>query len=149
MISAEPSRTIRKTTPLLFPEESFIIRGACFTIYKIFRNTQKEVIYQRALAEELKNKRLSVEREKQLPIYYRDKKVGVYTPDLLINNKIIIELKAKPVLHKEDVQQFWYYLKNSNFNLGFLVNFGEPSGVNIIRRVYDTARQRSFASNSA
>lgn len=148
-MSTKQSRTVRGTTPLLFPHESFIIRGSCFTIYKTFRNTQKEIVYQRALAEELSNQKLSVEREKQLPIYYLNKKVGIYTPDLIINDKILIELKAKPFLHDEDVKQFWYYLKNSKFQLGFLVNFGESNGVKIIRRVYDTARQLSSAPSSA
>lgn len=131
---------------LLYPRESYLIRGACFAIYKKFRNTQKESVYQKSLSEELKSKGLTVEREKQLPVYHREVKVGVYTPDLLVNGAIIIELKAKPFLHKEDVQQFWHYLKNSEFKLGFLVNFGEPGGVKIIRRVYDEARiQRSSA----
>lgn len=119
-----------------YKEESYIIRGACFAIYKKFRNTQKESIYQKALLEELRSRELQVQREKQIPIYHLGKKVGVYIPDLLINNNIIIELKAKPFIHKEDIQQFWYYLKNSEFKLGFLVNFGESNGVNIIRRVY-------------
>ncbi len=128
--------------PLLFQNESYLIRGACFNIYKKFRNTQKESIYQRALKEELKTQGLIAEREKQLPIYHLGVKVGAYTPDLLVNDSIILELKAKPYFTKEDLQQFWYYLKNSKFKLGFLINFGEPNGVNIIRRVYDVARKK-------
>ncbi|MFH1535739.1 MAG: GxxExxY protein [Patescibacteria group bacterium] len=130
---------------LLYPKESYLIRGACFAIYKKFRNTQKETVYQKSLLEELKSKDLVVSREKQLPVYHLGVKVGIYTPDLLVNNEIIIELKAKPFLHKEDIKQFWYYLRNSQFKLGFLVNFGEPSGVRIIRRIYDKARQRCSA----
>lgn len=102
-------------------------------------------MYQRSLAAELSQRGLKVEREKSLPVFYLEKKVGIYIPDLLINDSIVIELKAKPFLHKEDSQQFWYYLKNSQFRLGFLVNFGEPNGVKIVRRVYDTARQHSSA----
>lgn len=85
---------------------------------------------------ELTYKGLRAVREKQIPIYYLGEKVGVYTPDIIVNDSIIVELKAKPFIHKEDLQQFWYYLKNSEFSLGFLVNFGEPNGVRIIRRVY-------------
>jgi GxxExxY protein len=141
-IPAELSRTIHGTKPtLLFPEESFTIRGACFHLYKKFRNTQKESVYQKSLKEELFAQGLDVQREKQLPIYYRGVKVGVYIPDLLVNNRIILELKAKPFLHSEDIRQFWYYLKNSEFTLGFLINFGEPNGVRIVRRVYDLARK--------
>lgn len=143
--SAEPSGNVRGTT-LLYPRKSYLIRKACYIIYQTFRNTQKEAVYQKALAEELTQLGLTVEREKQLAIYYGNKKVGVYTPDIVINGIIIIELKAKLFLHKEDVRQFWYYLKNSEFKLGFLINFGEPHGVKIIRRIYDNARQRSSAS---
>lgn len=120
----------------LFKEESYLIRGACFDLYKKFRNTQKESVYQRSLLLELTNKGLQAVREKQLPIYHLGEKVGVYIPDLVVNEAIIIELKAKPFIHKDDLQQFWYYLKNSEFSLGFLVNFGEPNGVRIVRRVY-------------
>lgn len=140
-MDAKISGTKRGTTQIIYPDESYLIRGACFTIYKTFRNTQKESIYQKALFEELKTHKLIVEREKKLPIYYLGTKVGVYIPDIIINNSIILELKAKPFLHKEDIRQFWYYLKNSDFKLGFLINFGEPNGVKIIRRVYDTARK--------
>jgi GxxExxY protein len=121
---------------LLYERESYLIRGACFSLYKQFRNTQKESVYQKALAIQLKQSRLSVERERQLPVHYLGEKVGVYIPDLLVNKAIILELKAKPFLHKDDIQQFWHYLKNSEFHLGFLINFGEPGGANIIRRVY-------------
>lgn len=121
---------------LLFPNESYEIRGACFTIYKKFRNTQKESVYQRSLLIELKKRGLKAEREKQLTVFYSGEKVGIYIPDFLVNNSILIELKVKPFLHKDDIKQFWYYLKNSQYNLGFLVNFGEPDGVNIHRRIY-------------
>lgn len=145
-MGAELSGTKRRTTQLLYEQESFLIRGSCFAIYEKFRNTQKESIYQKSLAAELKIKGLSVEREKQLPVFHLGIKVGVYTPDLLINDKIILELKTKPFLHRDDIKQFWYYLKNSEFKLGFLINFGEPNGVRIIRRIYDDARQRSSGS---
>ncbi len=130
----------QKNAELLFEGESYIIRGACFAVYKLFRNTQKEGVYVRALIQELEDKGLKAEKEKQLPVYYKSTKVGVYTPDILVNGEILLELKAKSFLLKEDIQQFWYYLKNSQFRLGFLINFGNPDGVKIIRRVYDTAR---------
>jgi GxxExxY protein len=137
MTSTEPHETEHGTSQkLLFPHESYHIRGACFAVYKHFRNSQKEIIYQKALEKEMQLQGLTVEREKQLPVYYLEEKVGVYVPDFLVNNSIIIELKAKPFLHKDDVQQFWHYLKSSTFRLGFLINFGESNGVNIIRRVH-------------
>lgn len=145
---AEPAGRKRKTE-LLYEQESYLIRGSCFDIYKKFRNTHKESIYQKSLALELKIRGLNVQREKQLPIYHLGVKVGTYVPDIVVNEKIIIELKTKPFLHKADITQFWYYLKNSEFQLGFLVNFGQPDGVKIIRRVYEITRREGSASGSA
>ncbi len=136
-------REMKNNTKLLYKEESYIIQGGAFEIYKQFRNRHKEKVYQKALAQYLTNKGLSIEREKQIPIYFQDKKVGVYVPDIVVSGKIFIELKCKPTVTNDDIKQFWYYLKCSNFMLGFLINFGGSSGVQIIRRVYDTARKNN------
>lgn len=126
---------------LLFEKDSYLIRGAVFEIYKHFRNTQKEIVYRNALVQELNKQGLNVEVEKRIPVSYGGRTVGTYVPDLVVNREICIELKAKPFFHKEDKEQFWHYLKNSDFRLGFLINFGASDGVQIIRRVYDIARE--------
>jgi len=127
---------------LLYKEESYIIQGMAFDIYKQFRNRHKEKIYQNSFYSGLINKKLKVEKEKQINIYYNGRKVGTYIPDLVVDNKILIELKTKPRLTQDDVKQFWYYLKSSNFKVGYLINFGAPNGVQIIRRIYDEARKK-------
>ena len=127
---------------LLYKDESYIIQGIAFDIYKQFRNSHKEKVYHNAFCLGLTYKGLKVEKEKRLNIYYEDKKVGTYTPDIIVNDIILIELKAKPNITKEDVKQFWYYLKGSKYKLGFLINFGAQKGVQIKRRVYDTARKK-------
>lgn len=129
-------------TNLLYKNESYIIQGVAFDIYKQFRNNHKEKVYHNAFYMGLIYKGLKVEKEKRINVYYKNKKVGIYTPDLIVNNIILIELKAKPILNKEDIKQFWYYLKGSQYKVGYLVNFGAPRGVQIIRRVYDTARKK-------
>ena len=128
---------------LLYKEESYTIQGGAFEVYKQFRNRHKEIVYQRALIEYLKNKELIIDKEKQIPIYFQNKKVGTYTPDIVVNNNIFIELKCKSFITKDDIKQFWYYLKCSDYKVGYLINFGLPKGVQIIRRVYDTARNKS------
>jgi len=125
---------------LLYREESYIIQGGAFEVYKQFRNRHKENVYLRALIEYLQNKGLKIDREKQIPIYFQDKKVGSYIPDIIVNNSILIELKCKPFIVRDDIKQFWYYLKNSEYKVGYLINFGASNGVQIIRRIYDTAR---------
>jgi GxxExxY protein len=128
-------------TKLLYEKESFAIRGAAFNVYKQLGCGHKEVVYQRAYLDALIAKQLSVEKEKRLPVYFNGKVVGVYVPDFVINGGIIVELKAKPVLIQADIRQFWDYLTSTNYELGFLINFGKPGWVEIIRRVYDTARE--------
>lgn len=126
---------------LLYKEGSYIIRGVAFDIYKQFRSNHKEKIYHNACYLDLFCKGLKVEKEKRIDVYYNNKKVGTYVPDLIVNDKIIIEIKARPALTKKDTEQFWYYLKGSKYKLYFLINFGAPDGVQIIRRIYDTAKK--------
>jgi len=125
---------------LLYKEESYFIQGGAFAVYKQFRNRHKEKIYSRALIEYLREKHLQVDQEKQIPIYFQNKKVGTYVPDIVVNDCIFIELKCKPNITRDDIKQFWYYLKCSNYKIGYLINFGSPNGVQIIRRIYDQAR---------
>lgn len=129
---------------LLYKQESYIIQGGAFEVYKQFRNRYKEKVYSRSLGFYLQEHGLSVETEKQIPVYFNQKKVGIYIPDLVINNCIFVELKCKPAITNDDIKQFWHYLKATDYLLGYLINFGQPKGVQIFRRVYDTARNKSI-----
>ncbi len=121
---------------LIYEKESYIIRGGCFEVYKQFRNRHKEKVYRRALTIYLRKHGLQIEEEKQLPIYFDGEKVGLYIPDIVVNDSLFLELKCKPFVSKDDITQFWYYLKVTNFRLGFLINFGATNGVEIVRRVH-------------
>lgn len=131
---------------LLYAKESYIIRGLAFDIYKLFRNGHKEKIYHNAFYLALKQNGMRVDKDKRIDVYYNDTKVGTYAPDLIVNNTILIELKAKPKLVPDDIKQFWYYLKGSEYRLGFLINFGSLKRAEIIRRVYDTAREKIISA---
>jgi GxxExxY protein len=131
------------TQKLLYEEESYLIRGCCFELYKELGSQHKESIYQKGLEIKLNNSGLKTEREIRIPVKVDNKFVGNYTPDFIVNDSIILELKAKPILTKQDIQQFWHYLKTTNYKLGFLINFGKPGGVQIIRRIYDSARRKT------
>lgn len=124
---------------LIYEKESYEIHGACFWIWKEFGSGFKESIVDRALTIELKNRGLNVEDQKRVTIYYNNEKVGTYIPDKIINNAILLEVKCKPFLHRQDMEQFWHYLKATTYKLGFLVNFGNK--LQIKRVVYDTARE--------
>lgn len=125
---------------LLFKDITFQIRGACFWVWKEFGNAFKESIIDNALTEELRKRGLKVETQKRINIYYNQKKVGTYVPDKIINDCILVEVKRKSFLTKQDREQFWHYLKGSNFRLGLLINFGDKN-LELKRVVYDTARK--------
>ncbi len=130
-----------KVKDFLHEKESYKIRGACFEIYNEFGGAFKESVVDRALTEALKKQGLTVEDQKRIDIYFKNKKVGTYVPDKIINDIILLEVKAKQFLTNQDEEQFWKYLKGTNYKLGFLVNFG-PTKLGIKRIVYDKARNK-------
>ena len=120
---------------LLYEKKTYEIRGACFWVWKEFGGAFKESVIHNALLGELQKRGLTVETKKQIPLYYDDKKVGAYVPDLVVNNSVLIELKCKPFLTKEDERQFWHYLKAASCPVGLLINFGSKT-LEIKRRTY-------------
>ncbi len=130
-----------KKSKLLYERESYLIRGACFEVYKEFGGAFKEKVIERALQLALKEKALKIETQKRIDIYFKEQKIGTYIPDIIVDNKILIELKCKPFLSKGDIDQFWKYLKGTQYKLGFLINFS-PRSLVIKRIIYDSARIR-------
>lgn len=124
-----------KVDDFLYEEESYKIRGACFKVYNTLGGGIRERIIVRALAKELVNRGMAIENQARINIIYDNEKIGTYIPDLVINNKIVIEVKSKPFFTKEDEKQFWGYLKGSKYQLGFLVNFS-PKRVTIKRFIH-------------
>jgi len=110
-------------------------------VWKEFGGAFKEKIIERALTEELINLGLEVVNKKSIDIYYNGKKIGAYIPDKIVNDKILLEIKCKTFLTKEDERQFWLYLKGSKYKIGLLINFGSEK-LEIKRRIYDKAREK-------
>ena len=127
--------TKNKVPDFLYEAESFKIRGACFKVFNALGGGIKENIIERALIKELINLKMNIKNQERIDIFYDNEKIGTYIPDLIINDKILIELKTKPFISKEDEKQFWGYLKESKYKLGFLINFG-PNKLTIKRFVY-------------
>lgn len=118
----------------LHEDLSYKIRGACFIVHNSLGGGHKEGIYQKALAIELEKSGIKFEREKTLNISYENENIGVYRPDFLVNNEIILELKAVDFMPKDYEVQLLHYLNSTKLPLGFLINFG-PKKVEIRRRV--------------
>lgn len=88
----------------------------------------KEHIYHQAMLNDLQEERFDVETEFEYDVVYKSKLIGIFRVDLLINNKIIVELKAvsgeMPTIFQTQTVS---YLKASNLEVGLLINFGNPS----------------------
>lgn len=132
--------TKKKVQDFLYEDLSYKIRGCAFRIYNTLGFGHKENIYQEALASEFEKTGINFKREKVLPILYDGKKVGIYKPDFLVEDKIIIEIKAVPFMPKNYETQLTYYLKGTDYKLGFLINFGNQK-LDIRRRIW-TPRKR-------
>jgi len=136
------STQIHKLENLLEPELSYKIQGAFFTVYNKYGNTFKETIYQKALEEEFLKQKMLFVSQKPITIYSLEtgKRIGIYTPDFIANDKIIIEIKAQPYLSKSSEIQLVSYLKASKYEIGYIVNFGSKN-LEFRRRIYTNNRK--------
>ena len=105
------------------------IIGAAFEVHKFLGNGFQEVIYQRALAHEMKQARLSVEREIEQEIFYRDvpEPIGTRRADFVVEGKVLVELKALTQIEDVHWAQVLNYLKAYRLEVGLLLNFGSKS----------------------
>jgi len=117
-----------KENKILYKELSYIIQGCCFEIRKEYGPGQKESVYVNLLKERIEKHNVSIEKEKSIKIYSSQsgKIVGSYRPDLIVDDKIIIEVKSTRITIKQDERQIYYYLRNSKYELGYLINFSTP-----------------------
>ncbi len=125
-------------TELLYGDITYKIRGACYKVWKDFRGGFNEKLIERALIAEFINIGLKVENQKRQDIFYYDQKVGTQIFDIIVDDRILIELKSLPFLKNESRRQFWTYLKKSPYKLGLLINFGNK--LQIERKIFDIAR---------
>lgn len=111
---------------MLYEELTYRVRGAIFTVYNELGFGHKEQVYQRALQKEFEQLKFSYKKEEDLTVFYKGEQVGKYRPDFVIDEKVIIELKAVDFVQKAYETQLLHYLKTTGFNVGLLVNFGSP-----------------------
>ncbi|MBI5787883.1 MAG: GxxExxY protein [Candidatus Schekmanbacteria bacterium] len=84
-----------------------------------------ESIYQAALPMELKNKGFSVETQKEIKIFYDNKMIGLYRLDLVVDGKVIIELKTVKESDSAHIAQTLSYLKATGLKIGLILNFSK------------------------
>ncbi len=96
-----------------------------FDVYNQLGSGFLEKVYQNAMYFELKDKGFKVEAQKQIKVYFRKQLVGEYFADLIVEDKVIVELKATELLMNAHVAQTLNYLKATEIEVGLLLNFGD------------------------
>ena len=109
---------------VIYKELSFEIIKACFEVHNILGPGYSEKIYEEAVSKELRDRGIGYERQKLIEVYYKSEKIGEYRLDIVVENKIILELKAVSELNDIFEVQLLSYLKATGMKLGILVNFG-------------------------
>ena len=104
-----------------------IVRQTSFEIHTYLRSGHREQIYENALAHRLRKRGISVEQQQEVRVYDEDGTLlGFLRADLLIENRLICEIKGVRALVDEHVAQILGYLRASRIEHGLLINFGGP-----------------------
>ena len=101
-----------------------------------------EKVYENAMAIELRKMECEVAQQKNIKVYYENEEVGDYYADLLINDLVIVELKACESLCKEHEAQLINYLKATPTEVGLLLNFGKKAEFR--RKIFSNERKKSL-----
>jgi len=98
-----------------------------------------EKVYENALQDELTVNGLKITRQQPIKVWYKSKIVGEYCADIVVENKVIVELKAAEALCEENEFQLINYLKATNLEVGLLLNFGKKPEIK--RKIFTNDRK--------
>lgn len=115
---------------------SQLVIGLCIEIHQNLGPGLFESVYEEVLAYRMNNKRLKFERHKPIPVIYEEVKLEIgFRADFIVEDKVIIELKAVELIHDVHKKQLLTYLKLTDKKLGLLINFNESLLKNGITRI--------------
>jgi GxxExxY protein len=113
-----------------------IVVDCCFKIHTSLGPGLFESVYEKALIYELEKRGLNFEQQKGIPVFYDNIKMEMgFRADIIIENKVILELKSQEVLAPVHSKQLLTYLRVTGLKLGLLINFGEALIKNGIHRI--------------
>jgi GxxExxY protein len=122
---------------------TYAINGAVFEVNDILGPGFLEKVYENALLFELKKRGLKVKNQVPIKVSYKGEVVGDYTADLLIEDKVIVELKTVENLDRAHEAQLLNYLKATGLHVGLLVNFKHKKA-DIKRMVLDLPEENEL-----
>ena len=121
----EPLNTQNTRKDFLYRDESYLLRGAVYEVYREMGCGFLEAVYQECLEKELRKQNIPFVSQPELELFYKQEKLQLaYKPDLICYGKIVVEIKAVKEICDKHRAQLHNYLKASRLQLGFLVNFG-------------------------
>jgi GxxExxY protein len=115
---------------------TYAINGAAFEVNRVLGPGFLEKVYENALLVELKDRGLRAESQIPVKVFYKKKVVGEYVIDILVEKKVIVELKTVEKIDNVHEAQLLNYLKASEIQVGLLINSKHPK-VEINRMVRD------------
>ena len=115
------------------------ILRAFYNVYSGLGYGFLEKVYENALIHELKEMGLKVSQQRPIKVYYDSVLVGEYFADIVVENAVIIELKAVKALHESHSNQLMNYLKATEIEVGLLLNFGEEP--ELARKIFTNDRK--------
>ncbi len=118
-------RISRTDSQIIYKERSYAIIEACIEVHKILGPGFPEKIYEEALIRELTKRGIVFENQKPIEVLYKGDKIGEYRLDIVVDGKIILELKAVSDMNSVFESQPFSYLKATDMKLGILLNFGK------------------------
>ena len=124
---------------LLHRDLTDVILKTFYEVYNELGYGFLERVYQNALYIELKNKGLEVVPQKKIKVYYRGNVVGDYYADLIVEDRIIIELKAVEYIVEQFENQLLNYLRGTDCEVGLLLNFGKKPEFR--RKIFENKRK--------
>ena len=124
---------------LLHEELTDVIIKTFYEVYNELGFGFLERVYQNALYLELKSKGLKVESQRKIEVYYKGIEVGEYYADLIVENLVILELKAADCIVPAFENQILNYLRGTNCEVGLLLNFGKKPEFK--RKVFENSRK--------
>ena len=126
---------------LKFADLTGTIRDCAYHIYRALGTGFLEKVYENALAVELELRNIKYEQQKPIKVSYKDRIIGEYVADFLVEDKVIIELKAAKELDDVHFAQLFNYLKATGYEVGLLINFGPRFSFK--RRIYNNKKSVS------
>ena len=103
---------------------TYKVIGCAYKVHNVLGPGFLEKVYENALTIELKKLDIRPRQQEKLPVLYQGEPVGVYYPDLWIENQLIVEIKAILTLAPEHEMQLIHYLAATSIDDGLLINFG-------------------------